>query len=754
MFCPKRFRTLLATALLLSAPALFASETESRRDTVTLDELSVVAVKQRPDLQQMPLSSTSIGQNAVRQLDISDLKGTVDIVPNFFIPDYGSRITSSIYVRGIGARMDQPAVGLNVDNVPILNKDAYDLDIADIADVEMLRGPQSSLFGRNTMTGLINIRTISPLSFQGWRVMAQYGSGNSIKASAGWYGKLTPDMALSATGAFTYSDGLFRNEYNGRKIDKERSGALRIRYEWRTRSGLRLSNVLSASILRQGGYPYAYLPTGKIAYNDTCFYRRFLLTDGLTLAWRTGNVDFLSVTSLQHIDDNMTLDQDFLPESYFTLTQKKRETSVTEDIMARGRSGKYRWLAGVFAFYRDLHMQAPVTFKDEGIRSLIESHRNEVNHRYPIRWDSRSFPLNSDFTMPSAGVALYHESRLGLGRWELAAGLRLDFEHVGLRYNSYCDTGYDILDNVSGTLPPPADTPVYRHVPIKIDDSGRLHRNFLTILPKVSALYRLPDSQTATGNLYATIGKGYKAGGFNTQMFSDVLQQRLMNIMGIGSQYALEDIVSYKPEECWSYELGTHLDFPSARLTADLSVFYIDIRNQQLTMFPDGTTTGRIMTNAGKTRSCGLEISLNWRPLDGWTLTGSYGHTDVRFREYSDGRADYKGKFLPYAPQNTLWLQSLYSFGASWLKRNRITVDVNLRGNGKIYWNEQNTREQPLYFLLGASLTFHAPKWEVQVWGRNLTDTHYDTFYFLSMGNEFLQRGDGITFGATFRLTL
>lgn len=110
--------------------------------------------------------------------------------------DYGSRITSSIYVRGIGARMDQPSVGLNVDNVPYMNKDAYDFDLADISSIEMLRGPQSTLYGRNTMAGVINVTTLSPMRYQGWRVMLEGSSRRRLKGTLGWYHKFSDNIGF------------------------------------------------------------------------------------------------------------------------------------------------------------------------------------------------------------------------------------------------------------------------------------------------------------------------------------------------------------------------------------------------------------------------------------------------------------------------------------------------------------------------------------------------------------------------------
>lgn len=723
------------------------TETEYSDSVRTLGELNVIALKQEEMLRDDAVASTVIGRTELEQLNTVALKGISEVVPNFYIPDYGSRITSTVYVRGIGARMDQPAVGLNVDNVPYLNKNAYDFDLADIASVEMLRGPQSTLYGRNTIGGLINITTLSPLRWQGWRVMAQGGNGNDWKASLGWYHKFTPYFATAITGSFSYLGGFFRNRYNGRLLDKEMSGALRWKTDWRLSQSVKLTNTASASMLRQGGYPYEYVGTGEINYNDTCFYRRFIFNDGLTLSWRHDRFTMSSITSVQYLDDNLTLDQDFLPLPYFTLTQKQKETGVTEDVVFRGNEGDglYTWVAGAFGFYKHMSMQAPVTFKDEGISSLIESHRNEANPDYPIRWDTREFPLNSDFTIPTGGIALYHESTFRTGDWKFTAGLRLDWEQSELNYLSRCDTGYEVMRlNADGSI-----THV-RDVRIDIDDNGHLRRSYFNWLPKISILYRLP--MAGENNVYANVSKGYKSGGFNTQMFSDVLQQRLMGVMGIGSKYDIDDVVGYKPEYSWNYEIGSHLTFPAARLSVDVSAFYIDCRDQQLTMFPSGNTTGRIMTNAGRTRSLGGEVSINWNPVSTLELSASYGHTDARFVRFHNGIDDFKGKYIPYAPQNTLFAQAQYTFGFGKRLVRSLTLEADVRGTGRIYWNESNNRSQDFYALLGASATLEGEIWSLQIWGRNLTDADYHTFYFMSMGNEFLQRGRPLQAGATLRL--
>ncbi len=716
--------------------------------TKDLEEVSVVASKQQKSFKNEALSSTLLSHEMLEQINADAIKSISDVVPNLYIPDYGSRITSSIYVRGIGARMDQPAVGLTVDNIPIINKNAFDFDVADISDVDMLRGPQSVLFGRNTMAGLINVSTLSPMRWQGWRIMAQGARGNDYKLSVGWYHKFNKDFATGITANFSYLGGFFRNQYTGSLLDKEKSGSLRWKSNWRPKSNLYIQNTLSSSMLKQGGYPYASLVSGEISYNDPCSYRRFMLNDGLSVRYQREKYILSSVTSVQWLDDNMTLDQDFLPDPYFILTQKQRDFALTQDLYFKGEelSGKYKWLAGVSGFYKHLNMKAPVTFKELGISSLIEAHRNEANPDYPIKWMTDRFPLNSDFIMPTWGVAAYHESTFTLGAFDISAGIRLDFEESHLRFLSQCSTGYNILHRTET-----GNFEQYKEIYIDINDEGKLKRRYFNWLPKLSVLWHFPSGE---GNLYGSLSKGYKSGGFNTQMFSDVLQQRLMHIMGIGFKYDVDQVVGYKPEYSWNYEVGAHHSLLNGKLSGDVTLFYIDCRDQQLTVFPSGTTTGRLMTNAGKTYSFGGEISLNAIATDWLQFNGSFGYTNARFREYNNGIADYKGKKLPYVPDCTVFLQGLVTKDVKWGALSKVTLDLNLRTTGKIYWNESNTRSQKAYSLLGASIGFEIGEVDLQLWGKNITGTKYDTFYFMSMGNEFVQRGRPWQVGATFRFTL
>lgn len=711
-------------------------------DTVrVLKTVEVLGVKQMPSPGASPV--TRIGAPTVNRLGIDAVKELGEIVPNLYTPQYGSRLTSSIYMRGLGSRIDQAVVGLNVDGVPFVSKDIYDTDIADIDYIEVIRGAQNVLNGRNTMAGQINVYTLSPRDFQGVTAKLDYGRENTVKVSLADYLKLSEKLYTSIGGTYTHTDGFWINDFNGRKVGSENAGSLRWKTVFQPSRHHSITNTATFNMGGQSGYPYALLKTGRIAYNDTCFYRRKSFTDGLTVAWRGRRVVVTSITSLQYLSDNMTLDQDFTPDDYFTLTQRRRDIAFTQDLFTKGVRGSYSWLGGVFGFARSSEMDAPVTLYDTGITRLVEQKRNEMNPSYPITWDSREFPLYTHFNNSAAGVAIYHESQLDLGPWTFEGAVRLDAEMTACDYHSWANTSYTVWH-----VTPSGERELYKIQPVDIDDKGNLRKTYVRLLPKITATYTHD-----AGRVYASIGEGYKSGGYNTQMFSDILQQRIMQTMGLSMPYKVSEIVTYKPEWSINYEIGSNATLAGGKIITDLTAFLIDCRDQQLTVFPPGLVSGRAMTNAGRTRSLGVEAALKLRPIRDLAFTANYGYTKATFLKYNNGRADLRGKRVPYAPAHTLFLSVLWTLPVS-PAGCEISAEATMRGVGDIYWDDANTARQPFYALPGANLTIAKSEWSLRLWGENLSDTRYNVFYFKSMGNEFAQRGNPFTFGATLSLKI
>lgn len=708
-----------------------------------LRDVEVVAIKQTP--QTRPQAATTITAQTIQNTHLNKLTGISEITPNIYIPQYGTPMTSSVYVRGLGARIDAPVIGLNIDGIPVLNKDAYNFDINDISNIQVLRGTQTLLNGRNALGGQINVTTMSPWQFKGLRAAITYGRFNTLQAAATYLTPLTQTTATSLTVQYNTTDGVYRNNYDETPTGKQHQGTLRWKLSWHPLSRFSLSNTMHLNTAKQQGYPYAQVETGRIDYNDPCNYRRFTLLEGLTVSYTGQRMIASSVTTVQHLNDNMRLDQDFLPQPIFTMQQRRREWAFTQDLYAKGTRNLYSWLTGAFVFHRNSNTQAPVNILSDGIQTLI---LDKVNAKIPagmqLGWDQPQLDLGTTFRNHNTGFALYHQSQLHLGRWHLSAGLRWDIETTTLHYHSQAEasaTMYRALPN--GQLMP------LKTQSVEIDAYNSMHQTFNELLPQFQVTYTPHTGIT----LFASAAKGYKAGGHNTQMLSDILQQQLMEQLGLKVQYDPQSMLTYKPEKAWTYEVGTNMHLFGGGLSLQALGYWMAVRNQQLTIFPEGQTTGRAMTNAGRTRSLGAEATITYRPTSTLQLTTAYGYTHATFTRYNDGITDQKGHHLPYAPEHTLYAAVNYKLPVT-LGRFKFDGQLHTRGAGPIYWDDDNTLMQKFYATLGLTLTATHPKGSISLWGENLTDTRYYTFHFKSMGNTFMQKALPLTFGATLRLTL
>ena len=723
--------------------------------THVLQEVVVTSLKQRENHAREPMAISSFSMKQIEQGGVRSPHDLSLATPNLYLPDYGSKMTGSLYIRAIGTRMDQPAVALYVDNIPIMNKNNYDFDFFDVRGVHVLRGPQSMLYGRNAIGGVMHINTLTPFGFQGERFSAGYGHGNTVDLKFSLYRQPKPRLAYSLAWGHHSSNGFYTNVYNHKKADRILSEGLRSRLQWRISDRWLMDNVLSLNVVKQDGFAYSLHDeatgvTDPVNHNDPCTYDRFMLTHGTTFMHHADRWKFSATTSYQLLDDRMVLDQDFTPRSMFTLTQEQSEHVLTQELVWRANDDDegWHWLGGFFGFYKHLSMDAPVTFKRDGIDELILANANEGIHTiFPnadllIREDH--FPIESRFKLPAYGLSLFHQSVFEVNQWEFTAGIRFDFEHTAIRYRNHTTLNY----RLTLTMPD--------YKPLTSQMEGDASSSFFECMPRFAASYH-----TGVGTIYATVSRGYKAGGFNTQIFSDILQRQMMDDMmldmgfypdtGDSPYLDTERAISYKPEYSWNYEVGTHVAFFENHLRADVAAFYIDCRNQQLTVFPPGKGTGRLMSNAGHTRSYGVEVSLEGA-IGNLQLNGNYGYTNAKFLSYDDGNQDYKGNRIPYAPENTVHLGGAYSFllNGRWVERMILRADW--QGIGKIWWNESNSIAQPFYGKLGASLWLERKGCSLGIWAKNLTDTDHHTFYFKSVGNAFVQQGKPRMFGVSLSM--
>ena len=713
-----------------------------------LPSIDIVSSVKISDEDAGAYSSTSLRRVELENRHLTSVKELSVLAPNFYQPDYGSRMTSSMYVRGFGSRIDQPVVGMNIDGVPVMNKNSYDFELFDIDRIQVMRGAQGLLFGRNTSGGAMNIYTMSPLDFQGKRLAVEYGTANNVRLKASHYAKVGDTFGWAVGVMYNHSDGYFKNHELGKNCDGGDNAALRLRLQWQPAGNMSIDNTLSAGYVSEGGWAYGHYNVDRqqlepVAYNDECSYKRFNLSDGLVIKRRFDRMTLSSVTGYQYVDDRMELDNDFLPLDYFSMGQYQNEHSLTQEFVVKADDlGAFNLLGGVFGFFKHNRMSAPVHFKQYGIDNLILKNANEnyywlLTGDRELSFEEDAFTIHDDFTIPAMGVAAFVQGGLSLGGFDVKAGLRVDYEYSSMSYDSRATVRYSTFRDLR--------------------DSNELNSVFkgnravdaLEVLPSLSVSY-----DGSWGNVYASARKGFKSGGFNTQLFSDILQSKMIGELIGNDQEADVSSTVYRPEENWTYELGAHLS-PLANGNLDISatLFYIGCRNQQLTVFPQGMGTGRMMSNAGRSFSTGVELGARY-VVGAFTIDAGFGYTHARFIEYNRGDVDLAGKALPYAPRETYSANIAYRIPVPRSFANIFVLNVGWNGVGRIYWNEENTLSQPFYGLLSASLVWEKGHWGASLWGKNLLNEKYNTFYFRSIGNDFFAQGKPLHLGVSFHINL
>lgn len=786
--------------LLASPLAAFANEDNDTIKTRNIDEVTVIASpKEISPLRTQAMQSTILSGIDLKERQINSLKGISQIAPNFFMPDYGSRLTSAMYIRGIGSRINNPAVGLYVDNTPYHDKSAFDFNLNNIERIEVLRGPQGTLYGRNTMGGLIKAYTRSPLTYSGTDVNLGYATGdNHRNISFTHYHHPSEKFAWYIGGYYEGSDGFFTNDETGKKVDDMQSAGGRIRALYLPTDRLKFDLNINYDFNIEGAYPYFYEGTntgglyaepigrlGQIIANRESSYKRSVVNVGLNTQYEADRFTLSNITGFQGLHDRMFMDQDFIHQDIYTLEQKQQLKTISDEISFKSKgNSRWNWVSGASMMYQSLNTLGPVNFMSDGI-NFLEGNINSfmpdlsaMGMKMGVKLNDQQIEMGGDFDTPVFNAALFHQSTLNLtDALKLTLGLRLDYERLSLDYNAPGEINYD-FSMTSARMPVNL-----KNLQSKPSFVGTLHNDYLQFMPKFALQYDF----SKYNNVYASVARGTRSGGYNVQMFGDLLQADMRNMMmseiktkttdylndlaskgmpaqvinmivgyldkmPIGETPEVKETVTYKPEYSWNYEVGTHLATADNRYQADAAVFFIDTRDQQIARFAD-SGLGRMMVNAGHSQSRGAELSLRGELARNFNVALNYGYTYAKFTDYDGGDIDYSGNYVPFVPKHTLSIDANYSwyFTNSWAQR--LTLGATYSGAGRIYWTEDNAdyATQQYYSLLSARATLQTKYLQIELWGRNITDTEYNTFYFESMRRGFSQHGKPAQIGIDLR---
>ena len=691
-----RFITTLTAATL--AVTLNAAPEDSATIGGTIDEVSVVGFKQdRASIS--PVSQQAMGERFIENNQLMGIRDLSGMIANFYMPDYGSRQYSPIYIRGIGSRVNSPSVGVYVDGIPYFDRTVLDMDLFGVSKVEVLRGPQGTLFGRNASAGLINVFTRSPLDYQGTSARVSYGSYNDLLVAASTYNKVSRNFGLSLAANYHHTDGFLTNTFLNNKADRMDNGTIRLGAAWKPTERWTSRFTATLDLTRQNGYPYApYDPqTGilqPIAYNRESSYRRLVGTLGMSWRYDADGWSLNSQTAFQHNNGRIEVDQDYSPQDIFAVKMPHRQNQISQEYTLRSTNdSRYQWIVGAFGFHQQDHFTV-----------------------YTTRIASKLYEVNQN-KLPTMGFAFYHVSTFNIvkGLWA-SAGIRFDWEKNSLKNFSK-----------KIKLTDPNEPPILKPLDPKDGwqitgfDASRIDRQ---ITPKFTLKYQF----TPFRMIYATVAKGYKAGGFNAVRETD-------------ADY------TYKPEHTWNYELGAKWSFLKGLLAFEASAFYIDWQHQQLSVTVPAL--GNVVRNVGHSNSKGFELALNATPLPSLSLQASYGYTYAKMLEARMGVGkDYSGNMLPLVPRHTL------SFNANYVVNNlgrfadKLMFNANLTGVGPLYWREDNAVKQSFYTLLNLKAALTRGIFTLEVWSRNTLATNYLTYYFVAP-TPMAQKGKPFTIGTT-----
>ena len=499
-------------------------------------------------------------------------------------------------------------------------------------------------------------------------------------------------------------------------------------------------------------------------------YRRQMVNTGLTLKGQLSESTTLhSTTSHQYLDDYMVMDQDYLPADFMRLEQSQKMNALTHETTLRGAlTDSWKHTTGVFLSYQWLRTDAPVYFGAD-MNSMIISHMGMPPMvAKNLLMDDNYVP--GMFHTPQFNIGLYHESNVDLtDRLMLTLGLRYDYQRVSIDYDTRSTFRLDYNGTMQGR---PMST---SHTFTSYLQSNH-HTDYSQLLPKLALTYQLDNKGN---NVYMAVSKGFRAGGYNLQMFSDIfrteqsqlgaqlmqLMQKDVEVEHTDAEYDnVNNTIAYKPEESWNYELGSRLNLFGGKVHADISAYYMQIRNQQLSVMAGRYGYGRMMVNAGKSSSAGVEVALRGSAFnDRLSWSATYGYAYSTFRQYTDSLADgttdnHRGNYVPFVPKHTFSAAADYSIPVSETALLRsLTIGANVNGNGRIYWDAANKHSQPLYATLGAHVLLDFNLLKLNLWARNITDTRYNTFLVESsadgVARTFSQRNNPFQCGVDLSLS-
>lgn len=666
-------------------------DTDSSTDQVSLETITVTAEKREKDIQTIPSSVTAVSD---MQIDDFGLTNTIDLTlftPNLYFTNMGNGISYYASMRGIfPASISTPTVGVYVDDVPYPGSD---ISFYDIERIEVLRGPQGTLYGRSSEAGIINIITQKPSDEWEGNVQLDTASFNTHSVKGTLSGPVLEDR-LGFKAAFKYleSDGYFENQYD----NNDEAGCqedLDGRVTFTATPNDKLSLTFTADFQNSDSDQnanYAPLDASDMRKSINVDYpgEASKKASGVSLRgeYQFEGMKLVSITAAHTEDRFYSNDIDFTPSDLMDYDYDHDVTSYTQEIrlISNRPESSLQWLAGLFLLSSD---------EDSNNRYWM----NFMNMGMGVPGENLYRYTNTD----TQGGALFGEATYSFANGlDLTLGLRYDREQVDFKYSQ----------QPSGTM---LEMLGYSALSASSDE------DFEAWLPKLALSYHLSD----TVRPYFILSRGFRSGGFNS-------------IDNIGT--------SFDPEFSWNYELGAKTSWWNDKLRLNAALFYIDRTDMMVDiMSSDGNSS--YIDNAAKASSKGVELELMARPVRSLELVAGAAYTDAQYEEYKDETGVFDGNKVTNSPEYT------FNLGATYRHISGFFLNLHYNHFGEIYFDRENTRSQGSYGLFGAKIGYEGERFDIYVYSENMFDQEYATRAFETNGIWYGRAGAPQTFGITLR---
>ncbi|MEM6432832.1 MAG: TonB-dependent receptor [Cyanobacteria bacterium P01_D01_bin.115] len=676
------------TGLVLSVSPTAVTSPETLVETAEAPIRIVVTAEKTPeDLQDVPISITALTEEAIADANINALEDIAANTPNFSVFQFGSRAFTNYSIRGLGNSnfLSRDAVGFYVDGVPYDWAAFIDFDLPNLERVEILRGPQSILYGRNAQAGVINLITRQPTNELEFNGGASYGSYNDRDLRVSISGPLVEnELFYQLSGSYAARDGYTVNTVLDEDVDYQSGRTGRAQLLWTPTDNWEISFNAYVDDYSDGGYALAFLDQADPFEVEQTFngnFDRTTNTQALRLAYDNPDFEFTSITARRFSQSESLFDADASAADIFRIRNDFDSTLWSQELRLQSPAAgdRWEWIVGGYFESRAFGNDEAQIFGDDaaslGAAPGAILTNGDVDETTLAAFGQVSYRLNDALTV--------------------TGGLR--YESVNSTLNSY--------DNVFAA---PDGTPLFT-----LNTAADIEQNSAVVLPRLAIEYRAtPDVM-----LYGSVTRGYRPGGVNFR--ADNLQT-----------------LTFDEERSWNYEVGAKSSWWDDRFIVNLALFHNSVDNYQVLV---GDLLNIDSIENADVSIFGGELEVRAIPLEGLEIIAGLGLVDAEFTDYSNPGTgeDFEGNQLTFSPSLTYNLAVQYRSDLGLLGR------VELLGFGTTYFDDANTLKQDPYAIVNARLGYEFDNAGIYLFANNLFDTEYITQAFA-----FPPFGDVAAFGA------